>query len=65
MKYTGLIFILFWVTNIVYPDILAYILWGFSILIGIGILIGGFRIGRNKKNTAEPYVKFGNYKIYR
>jgi len=66
MKYTGILLIIFGAINIYFPDILAYILWGTCIMIGIGILLWTPRaFGKNKKNHAEPYVKFGNYKIYR
>ncbi len=64
MKYTGLMLILFWIINILFPDILAYVLGGVSILIWVWIILWGFRIGKKKKYE-EPYVKFWNYKIYR
>ncbi len=63
MNLFWLLLVVFWVTLIVFPDILAYLLWGFFIFLWINILIF-FRAIKSKKSE-NNYVKFGKYKIYR
>lgn len=63
MKYTGLLLIAFGTMNIIFPDAIAYILWGVCVFIGTGMLLGNI-VSPNKKHK-DSYVKFGNYKIFR
>ena len=63
MKYTGFVLIVFGLTNIMFPDIIAYIIWWASVLFWISILLGS-SIGPKKPN-GENYVKVGDYKIFR
>lgn len=63
MKYTGFILVAFGITNIIFPDIIAYLIGGFCVVTGIGMILGS-SFGPKKPN-GENYVKFGNYKIYR
>lgn len=65
MKYTGFLLIIFGSINIIFPDLLAYVLGGTCIAIGLGILIGTPKAFGTKKTNEEPYVQFGKYKIYR
>lgn len=66
MKIWALFLIAFGAINIIFPDILAYVLGGTCIAVWIGMLLSGGKgsFGKHKKHE-EPYVKFGNYKIYR
>lgn len=64
MKQLWIILILFGLLNIIFPDILAYLLWGFFVIAGISLFLTDSRLGKQKKNE-EEFVKFGNYKIYR
>lgn len=64
MKYSGLFLIAFGLINIIFPDILAYVLGGFCVILWTSIFLWGFRFKANKKHE-DPYVKFWNYKIYR
>ncbi len=63
MNLFWLLFLVFWIVLIVFPDILAYLLWWFFIFLWINILI--FFRALNSKKSGENYVKFGKYKIYR
>jgi hypothetical protein len=65
MKLIPISLIIFWIIIIAAPEILAYLLWGFFIFLGInGLLIWGL-FSKFKKSGQEDYVKFGKYKIYR
>ena len=63
MNKTALVLILFGMTNILFPDFIAYIIGGVSLTAGIIMLLGGGVWP--KKPNGENYVKFGNYKIFR
>jgi hypothetical protein len=64
MKLLPISLIIFWIIIIAYPEILAYLLWGFFIFIWINML-AFFWIFNKKSKSWENYVKFWNYKIYR
>lgn len=64
MKQVWVIFVLFGILNIVFPQLIAYLLGTLFILIGMSLLMTGVKFGSKKKNE-EAFVKFGNYKIYR
>lgn len=49
---------------IVYPQIIAYILWGLLLFFWLNILFAKFMFSKSSKSW-ENYVKFGNYKIYK
>ncbi|MDD2871726.1 MAG: hypothetical protein PHS49_07100 [Candidatus Gracilibacteria bacterium] len=61
MKPFALSLIIFGIIIILAPAILAYLIGGFFIFVGINILA----FFKNVKSNKEDYVKFGNYKIYR
>jgi len=63
MKYTGILLILFGLTNIMFPDFIAYIIGWVCVFFGTSILLGGFFWP--KKASKNDYVKFWNYKIFR
>jgi len=65
MKLTPIFLILFGTINIIFPDILAYALWGVCIALGIWMLLWTPKTFGKKKYHQEPYVKVGDYKIYR
>lgn len=61
MKIFPIALIIFWIIIIKFPEILAYLIWGFFIFIWFNILLFFWF----RKNSEENYVKFGKYKIYR
>jgi len=61
MKAFPIILIIFWIIIIMAPEILAYLLWGFFIFVGLNMLL----FFKTVKSAKENYVKFGNYKIFR
>lgn len=63
MNKAGIILILFGVTNIMFPDFIAYIIGWFSIFAGVTMLLGSSMWP--KKPNGENYVKVGDYKIFR
>ena len=55
---------MFGIIVIFFPTIIAYLIWGFILFIGINM----FMISRNlnkQKQGEQDYVKFWDYKIYR
>ena len=69
MKYLGIIFILFGVIVIVYPEFLAILIGSFFVFMGVNIfLLWGWISNpfiKKSKKKWEDYVKFWKYKIYR
>lgn len=63
MNRTAILLILFGITNILFPDFIAYIIWWVSLFAGIAMLLGS-SIWPKKANW-ENYVKFWDYKIFR
>ena len=63
MNKTAILFILFGITNIMFPDFIAYIIGGVSLLVWIMMLLGSSIWP--KKANGENYVKVGDYKIFR
>lgn len=61
MKTIPVVLIIFWVIIIMFPDIIAYLIWWFMIFVWINI----FAFSKMVKKGNEDYVKFGNYKIFR
>lgn len=49
---------------IVYPQIIAYMIWGLLLFFGINILLAKYLLSKNTK-WWDSYVKFWNYKIYK
>ena len=64
MKTPAILLIVFWTINIIFPDIIAYVIGWVCIFLGVSMLIGWGKFW-SKKANGEDYVKFGNYKIYR
>jgi len=66
MKIIPASLIIFGVIIIVFPQILAILLWWFFIFLWINMLFINKILFKNKKwGDSEAYVKFGNYKIFR
>lgn len=63
MNRTAIFLILFGITNIMFPDLIAYLIGGASVVAGVVMLLGS-SIGPKKAN-GENYVKVGDYKIFR
>jgi len=64
MKNIWIIFILFGILNVVFPQMIAYLIGAFFILIWVSLLLTWAKFSSQKKNE-EQVVKFGKYKIYR
>lgn len=64
MRIFPIALIIFWIIIIVFPAILAILLWGFFIFVWLNILIF-FKSMKWGNKSKEEYVKFGKYKIYR
>ena len=65
MKLIPISLIIFGVIIIMAPEILAYLLGGFFVFLGInGLIIWGL-FSKAQKWWDDNYVKFGKYKIYR
>lgn len=68
MKIIPILLIIFWAVVIANPDILAYLIGGFFVFVGVNILLINYQFGKIKKNAKEgkkSYIKFGDYEIYR
>jgi len=65
MKYSGIGMICVGIIIVIFPQIIAYILGGIFIFLGISTFIFANKFGKKKSQDGENYVKFGNYKIYR
>lgn len=65
MKIFSIFLIIFWITIIVFPEFLAYLIGWFFIFIWINILLLWTAFGFAKKKTDDNFIKFGKYKIYR
>lgn len=63
MNFFWLFLIIFGVIIILAPEIIAYLLWGFMIFLGINIFISKYVFFRKK--SGEDYVAFWKYKIYK
>ncbi len=49
---------------IMYPQIIAYMIWGLLLFFWLNILLAKYMLTKKTK-TGESYVKFWNYKIYK
>jgi membrane protein implicated in regulation of membrane protease activity len=65
MVFYWILITLFWITIIVFPEIIAYLLGGFLVFIGLNILFFWTYFKRKTKTNKESYVEVGGYKIYR
>lgn len=64
MKLFPLTLIIFGIILIVFPEIIAYLLWGFFVFIGINMILITAPFWK-KKSGDDEFIKFGKYKIYR
>ena len=69
MKLLPIFLIIFWIIIISAPEILAYLLWGLFIFLGLnGLLVWGL-FNKMRWKSAKPnwddYVQFGKYKIFK
>ncbi len=62
MIFAWLLFITFGILVIVFPNLVAYLIGGFFVLIGLNIIIGAFLV---KKKAKEDGVRIAGYKIYK
>jgi len=65
MKLSSIVLIIIGFIIIANPAIIAYVIWGLFVFIGMSMLLAGLSFGRKKDAKWEEFVKFGNYKIYR
>ena len=65
MKPLAIFFILFWVTIIIFPKFLAYLIGWFFLFVWLSMLSVWSMFNSGKKNKEDNYIKFGKYKIYR
>ncbi|MCP4523906.1 MAG: hypothetical protein GY828_06855 [Candidatus Gracilibacteria bacterium] len=70
MKIIPILLLTFGTIIIVFPDIIAYLLGGLFIFLGLnGLLLGGlfqkFNKKSGKKGHGDDYVQFGKYKIFK
>ncbi|MDD2907947.1 MAG: hypothetical protein PHH98_04870 [Candidatus Gracilibacteria bacterium] len=63
MRAFGVFLLIFGIIIIYNPDIIAYLLGGLLVFIGLNLVLLG--VFTKKKNSEDNYVKFGNYKIFR
>lgn len=63
MNKLGLFLLIFWITLIVFPDIIAYILWWVLVFFGLNMIL--FFSWFKWKASQKDYVQFWNYKIYK
>lgn len=59
-----IILVVSWIIIIVYPQIIAYMLWGLLLFFWVNVLIARYLMKKSNKD-GESYVKFWNYKIYK
>ena len=64
MSFIWLILTISWLTIIIYPQIIAYLIWGLLLFFWINILITNFFFFKKNKNWKD-YVSFWKYKIYK
>ena len=50
---------------ILFPEIIAYLIGGFLVFIGLNIVFFGTYFKRKTKKHKESYVEVGGYKIFR
>ncbi len=60
----ALLLIVFGVTNIMFPDIIAYLIGWVCVFLWVTMLLGGSKFWPKKAN-GENYVKVWDYKIFR
>lgn len=65
MKIFPILLIIFWITVIVFPDFLNYLIGWFFIVVWINMLWFSMMFSSKMKKGQDEYIKFGKYKIYR
>lgn len=63
MIFIGIFFILFGCLIIAMPELIAYIVAGFLILIGIHITLLGYKMHKRNQSTPSSGFSFGSYEI--
>lgn len=56
--------LIFWIIIIVFPEVIAFLIWWFLVFLALNILFLSNKISKDSQNK-EEYIKFGKYKIYR
>jgi uncharacterized membrane protein HdeD (DUF308 family) len=56
--------LVFGILVIAFPNLLAYLIWGFFIFLGINIIVIAI-IFNKKKGKKDDYVEIGGYKVFR
>ncbi len=62
MIFFWLLILAFWVLIVVFPDALAYLVWGFFILLWLNIIIWAFII---KSKAKKDWIHIAWYKVYK
>ncbi|MDD3794317.1 MAG: hypothetical protein PHI37_05885 [Candidatus Gracilibacteria bacterium] len=62
MRLFGLFLFIFGIIIIYNPDIIAYLIGGLLVFIGLNMFLASLFF---KKDSKESFVKFGDYKIFR
>ncbi len=66
MKVFAVGLIVFGLIIVYFPDILAYLLGGFFVFLGVNMLLISWVFGTKKSSSGgEEFIKFWKYKIYR
>lgn len=68
MLISWLLSLLIWISIIINPDLVGYIIWGLFVFIWISTLLASFAFNKYKKWQKKDdwdYFTFGNYKIYK
>lgn len=64
MPIVWLLFTISWIIIIIFPDIIAYIIWWLLLFFWLNIIFAKYLFNKASKSW-EIYVKFWKYKIYK
>lgn len=65
MKVIAIFLIVFWIIIIVFPKILAILIWGFFVFIWVNLFFISRAYSKGWSKWKWDYVKVGKYKIYK
>jgi len=68
MKTAGIFLSLFGIIIILYPEFLAYLIWGFFLFLGLNIILFNLSMDNISKTNVDErwtFIKIGKYKIYK